>query len=195
MALRVHDLRKDKTPVNEEHSQATRPFPYRAAVVLVEAVFAYEWLVSAVDKLLSGMFFLHLQRQLEDAVSGSKYTLYARFLQTIVPHSHLLAILVVSGELSVGLGFVILMIGTLRYRGAPSPTFLWLGAVVTFTGTLMNVNFFFFQNGAYFLNPQQPFDEGVPIDFCMAVIQLELFVLHAMALRHGEGRSRHPNET
>lgn len=185
MALSVHEMRGGRTPAFKQSPQTHRVFPYRAAMALVEAVFAYEWLVSASDKLLSAMFFLHLQRELEHAANGLQYRFYAEFLQAIDPRSHLLAILVVSGELFVGIGFFVLIIGTLWRRNAPSPAFLWLGAIVTLTGTFMNINFFFFQNGAYFVNPGDPFNEGVPIDFCMAAIQFGLFVLYTMTLCNG----------
>ena len=47
-----------------------------------------------------------------------------------------------------------------------------LGTVVSLVGAFMNLNFFFYQGGSIFLNPSDPFDEGISLDLLMVLIQI-----------------------
>ena len=75
-----------------------------AAVYLI---FAYEWLVSGLDKLTAAGFPAGLAATLGDAAADDPHRWYARFLTgTVVPHVVAVARLVEGGELLVGLGLL-----------------------------------------------------------------------------------------
>lgn len=149
----------------------------RIFISLIHAVIAYEWLVSGFNKLLSGEFVVGLHDEILASIPDMKYPFYAHFLEKwCVPHCDVLGGLIIFGEISVGLLFVFL--GIVMLRGNISPVVMGLGAITALAGVFMNLNFFFFEGGAFFLQTSEPFDEGVSIDFLLVLFQLGLAVYY-----------------
>lgn len=158
---------------------------YKWTFLIIEAVMCYEWLVSAINKIASGQFVMGLHGQLASAIGSARYPFYANILRLIEPHAVAFGLLVEIGELLVGVGFLFLIVSSLSNRELPR-----LGMLVTLAAVFLNANFFFFQNGSYFINPGDPFDEGLPVDFCMVFVQLGLFAFYV-----GERRRQRMTQT
>lgn len=147
----------------------------RGFEAFVSLVLAYEWLVSGLDKVLSGQFVTGLHSTLKGSLSMIPYGFYKSILHAwIIPHAVIFAWLVMVGELLLGLFFSTLAIFYIR---GVVPRFVGvLGAVAAFSAAFLNMNFFFFQAGHFFITPSDPFDEGIPVDFLMAVLELGLMI-------------------
>lgn len=132
---------------------------------------AYEWLISGFDKLLSGHFVQQLKGQLSSALPDMQYHFYKNIVQSsFIPHAATFAVLVEVGEICSGIGFVVLAIALFRNR--INTTIVHLGISTCVVSSFMALNFFFWQGGSMFLNPGDPFDEGITIDFMLLLIQL-----------------------
>lgn len=145
-------------------------------------VIAYEWLMSGLDKVLSGNFVQQLGQQLTSALHGMQYSFYVPVLKHfVIPNSVFFAVLVEIGELCVGVAFVIIAFALLgdKMNGFIAKLGFWTGLFSAF----MVLNFFFFQGGAMFINPGDPFDEGIPIDFILFLMQLWIAIFFFMANR------------
>lgn len=144
-------------------------------------IIAYEWVISGFDKLLSGQFVQQMNQQLTGTLHGMQYSFYAGILkQVVIPYAPVYAVLVEIGEVCVGIAFVIIAIAL--FRNKLSKITINLGICTSIISAFMVLNFFFFQGGSMFLNPGDPFDEGIPIDFILFLIQLWMavffFILH-----------------
>ncbi|MFB5189856.1 hypothetical protein [Alicyclobacillus fastidiosus] len=136
---------------------------------------AYEWLISGVNKLLSGNFVQQLKGQLSSSLSGMQYHFYENIVKsTIIPHATTFAVLVEVGEICAAIGFVVLAIALFRNR--INTMIVQLGIWTSIVSAFMALNFFFWQGGSVFLNPGDPFDEGITIDFMLVLIQLWIAV-------------------
>lgn len=136
---------------------------------------AYEWLISGFNKLLSGNFVRQLKEQLSSSLSDMQYHYYEHIVKsTVIPHAAIFAILVEIGEICAGIGFVILAIALFRNR--ISKPIVQLGIWTSIVSAFMAMNFFLWQGGSVFLNPDDPFDEGITIDFMLVLIQLWIAV-------------------
>lgn len=138
-------------------------------------VIAYEWLISGVDKLLSGNFVQQLKGQLSSSLSGMQYHFYGKILKsTIIPHAMAFGVLVEVGEICAGIAFVLL--GAALIRDRLNTAIIQLGIWTSIIAAFMALNFFLWQGGSVFLNPGDPFDEGITIDFMLVLIQLWIAV-------------------
>src|SRR5437764_7766815 len=93
----------------------------RYLLVAIQALIAWEWLVSGINKLLSGMFPQMLPDTLNDGIKGNPNGWYVSFLQSVVlPHSLFFGYLIEWGELAIGillLAGAILLLRRQRMRG------------------------------------------------------------------------------
>jgi thiosulfate dehydrogenase [quinone] large subunit len=154
-------------------------------------VIAYEWMVSGLDKFLSGQFVQQINEQLTSALQGMQYSFYADILKhVVIPYASVYAVLVEVGEVCVGLAFVIIAIAI--FRNKLSKLIINLGIWASLISAFMVLNFFFFQGGAMFLNPGDPFDEGIPIDFILFLMQLGM-VIFFFTLHRGYGKVQKNN--
>lgn len=136
---------------------------------------AYEWLISGVNKFASGNFVSGLRHQLNQAIPDLQYKFYGHVLRAVaLPHARLFGTLVQYGEVFVGLSFVLLAI-TFWRKSEPKGV-LAVGTIAAALGTLMSLSFFFFQGGAFFLNPGDPFDEGIPIDLIFVLLHASIAI-------------------
>ncbi|WP_067934540.1 hypothetical protein [Alicyclobacillus kakegawensis] len=142
-------------------------------VILV--ILAYEWLVSGLDKLLSGTFVRDMHNQMMQSIPDMQYHFYARLLQKYcMLHCEIVAALVETGEILVGLSF--LFLAFLTATGRLNNAMVKLGVFTGIVSAFMNLNFFFYQGGSFFVNTSDPFDEGIPIDLIMVFIQVAVAV-------------------
>lgn len=136
---------------------------------------AYEWLISGFDKLLSGNFVQQLKGQLSSSLSDMQYHFYGHILKsTIIPHAMVYGVLVEVGEICAGIAFIILGVALIRDR--INTAIIQLGIWTSIIAAFMALNFFLWQGGSVFLNPGDPFDEGITIDFMLVLIQLWIAV-------------------
>lgn len=139
---------------------------------IVLFILAYEWLVSGLDKVISGTFITHFHHQLVSAISGGMhYPLYASLLQVaVLPNSRLFAWLVECGELAVGTAFIVL--GVMVLKRQKNRVIKTMGVATGILSAFMTLNFFFYQGGPILLSTGHPFDEGIPVALVMVLLQL-----------------------
>lgn len=165
--------------------------PERFLVISVLAVLAYEWLVSGLDKVLSGDFVTSLHHEMMDGIANAQYGFYAKFLQKYcMAHCVVIGYLVEVGEIAVGLSFLILAASILFQ--AQKPFLSTLGIVTGLIGAFMTLNFFFYQGGSVFINTSDPFDEGIPVDLILALIQLGITVYFGFYRKESRRRQQTP---
>jgi uncharacterized membrane protein YphA (DoxX/SURF4 family) len=165
------------------HRQGRRA---RWSMAIIFLLFAYEWFVSGMDKVLSPDFRTGLAANLKDATKGNPNQWYVDWLnQTIIPHARTIAVVVEVGELLVALGFV--LGAFLWWRGARFSIgwrrLLHIIVLVTLLASaFMAANYYFLMGETVpWLKTTDPFDEGLSIDGLLTLIALALFVLELVA--------------
>ena len=155
------------------------------ALLLIQVVIGYEWLVSAITKLLRGDFPAGLAGQLGDMLTASPGW-YRDFLTRVVlPHAGVFGYAIeiaelVAGAVLLGLALVLLVRPELEL---PRPAIV--AAVLASAAGLVMVANFELANGAGFglSLGTDTFDEGVDLDTLMTGLQLALVVFWGAALR------------
>ncbi|UOF89815.1 hypothetical protein LSG31_18355 [Fodinisporobacter ferrooxydans] len=143
----------------------------RILIAFIQLVFAYEWLISGFDKVISGTFVADFKSQCLQAIPDMKYQFYGRFMQSwCIPHCTIIAGFVEIMEVMLGAAFLILAVFT--FRGVLNHKISMLGMLTALIAAIFNTNFFLYQSGSLFLQASDPFDEGVSIDFIMLLVQL-----------------------
>ncbi|WP_067621555.1 hypothetical protein [Alicyclobacillus acidiphilus] len=151
---------------------------------------AYEWLISGFDKVFSGIFVQQLRNQLVSSLSGLQYHFYDHFLKSVVvPQAHLFAVLVEIGEICTGIGFVALAVALIRDR--MNSVLALVGIWTSIISAFMALNFFLWQGGSLFLNPSDPFDEGITIDLMLVLIQLWMAIFFFSVRRKFAAERQH----
>lgn len=155
----------------------------RWSMAIVFLLFAYEWLISGLDKVLSPEYRSGLAANLQDAMKGNPNHWYVNWLnQTIIPHARTVATIVEVGELLVALGFILGAFLWLRGARLPLGWRRLLHVIVLATllaSAFMAANYYFLMGERLpWLKTGDPFDEGLSIDGLLALIALALFVLH-----------------
>ena len=138
---------------------------------LILLAIAYEWLISGLNKVLYGHFVQQMQHELILASKEMQYSFYsAMFKQFVIPNAPLFALLVEVGEILIGVSYVIIALAI--FSNNIGKTTITIGIWTSIISAFMVLNFFFYQGGAMFLNTGDPFDEGIPIDFILFLMQL-----------------------
>lgn len=174
-----------------------RPHVAALGLALVEALIGYDWLLSALNKLLSPTFRSGLAQQLTMAMRGNPNAWWVALMQRLVlPHAQLFAVLVEVGELLVALGF---FAGAALWASGHGPALSrpwarWLnaGALLALVGgALMTANYYVMAGATLpWLDPGNPFNEGLSIDGLLTLIALGLLAIHLAPLRAGQARPR-----
>jgi uncharacterized membrane protein YphA (DoxX/SURF4 family) len=163
----------------------------RTAVWALSAVyllFAYEWLISAFNKLLSADFRPGLASQLQTMVADNPLGWYVRFLnRAVIPHAETFALVIEWSEVAVGLGFIL---GAARLLGGarlgPRLAF-WcdLALIAALAGSaVMTLNYWFLTgHDKPWLDASAVFDEGITIDGLLALISIALLVIQIQSMR------------
>lgn len=173
----------------------------RWGVAAVEAAIGYEWLLSALNKLLNPGFRLDLARTLEAAQPGNPNRWYVALLhQFVIPHAQAAALLTESGEGLVALGCLVGAV--LWLRGGPAHgrwarlphCAVLLVLLVLLGGAVMTANYYLLAGNTWpGLNPRAPFNEGLSLDGLLTLIAVALAAVHGGAV-HGAAAPARPRQ-
>jgi hypothetical protein len=162
-------------------------------LAFVEALIGYEWLLSALNKMLNPTFRSGLVGQLKMAMAGNPNTWWVALAKAVVlPHAQLFAVLAEVGELLVALGF---FAGAALWASGRVPLGRWfrrvnlvvIGALLG--SALMTANYYLMAGQTLpGLNPSNPFNEGLSIDGLLTLIAVGLLLIHAVPLWQGDAQ-------
>ncbi len=142
----------------------------RFLIAAILAIFSYEWIISGLNKWFSGSFISELHMEMMDNLKNIQVPFYRDFLATYgLAHCTIIAVIVETAELFVGISFAILSYQA--FRGRFGNRMLKVGVVACAVAVFMNVNFLLYQSGAVFFSIDDPFDEGVSLDFIMTLVE------------------------
>ncbi|GGE31822.1 hypothetical protein GCM10011391_08120 [Pullulanibacillus camelliae] len=135
----------------------------------------YEWLISGINKLLSGSFVNAFQNVVKSSLNaGSAYTVYNPILRHIVlPYSKLFGGLIETVEVVIGVLFILLTIIGFSKINA------WIircGMAVALIAAFLSLNIFFYTKGSYFISTEKSFDGGVSINLLLFLFEGVIFV-------------------
>ena len=149
------------------------------AMLLVQLLVGYEWLMSGLTKIVRGGFPGGLAAELREKSEGASGW-YKSFLDgSVIPHASTFGYLIEIGELVVGLALVAAaLVWLLRWERLPYSgrvAVLVATALASLGAIFMAVNFHL-ANGAPhpWLIPQDGFDEGIDLDSLLPAVQLVL---------------------
>ena len=163
--------------------------PAQIGLAVVEAVIAYEWLLSGIDKCMSSQYLGGLAGSLGSMANGNPNTWYVWFLRHVaMAHCTFFGCLVAGGEILTGLalltGAALWLAGPERLRGRWG-TLLQLGVIGGLaSAALMTANYYLMAGKTLpWLNPAAPYDEGLSLDGVLTLMAVGLFIVHLVALR------------
>lgn len=187
------------TPTNQSDVRAqdvAAPAQRTASLGLaaVYLLFAYEWLISGVNKLMNAGFQSGLAERLKEMSADNPNHWYVRLLTRFaMPHAEALAVLIQWSELAVGLG---LALGAVRLLAGPrinAGLGRWLDLTLLAAlvgGTLMTVNYWFM--AGYMLpwvNAMNAFDEGISLDGLLTLTSVALLVTQTRAMMRARSKT------
>jgi len=155
-------------------------------IALVEAILGYEWLLSALNKLMSPSYVRDFSPMLQQmALPGNPHSWWVTFVQHVVlPAAPQWARLVEVGEWGVALGC---FTGAVLWASGRFPSASWtrwlnLGVLLALAGgVLLTLNYGWMAGTGFpWINPTDPYDEGVSLDTILTGIGLGLFLLHLL---------------
>lgn len=164
----------------------------RWAVAAIQAVIAWEWLVSGANKLLAGNFPQGLADTLDEGIHDNPNGWYVSIIQHVVlPHSVAFGYMIEAAELFIGIALfigVVVLVGPVRRRDMPQYR-LAVGEVIAamlaaLLCAFLCVNFHFFMGDGVFpwFDPANAFDEGITLDTLMPPVAVVLVLLNASLL-------------
>lgn len=164
----------------------------RWVAAALQAVIAWEWLVSGVNKVLAGNFPQGLADTLNEGIQNNPNGWYVSILQGVVlPHSVAFGYLIEASELFIGIALfigVVVLVGPVRRRGMPQYR-LAVGEVAAamlaaLLCAFLCVNFHFFMGDGVFpwFDPGRAFDEGVTLDTLMPPLSLLILIINVIML-------------
>lgn len=159
--------------------------PGTFALLLVQIVLGYEWLVSGLTKLLDGGFPQGLATNLRDMSAGAP-AWYRHFLASVVlPHAQLFGYAIEVAEVVAGAILIVTALLLLTGRASLSSRALGWSAVAASIAALVMVADFELANGGGFglSLGKDTFDEGVDLDTLLTGLQLALLVFWVATLR------------
>ncbi len=179
--MQVQQVRRSVVP-----STASDARPLVVGFLALQFFIGYEWLMSGLSKVAAGDFASSLAATLAD-MTKEQTGWYKSFVDgVVIPNGQVFGILVIVGELGVGLALVASAItwlarwSQMSYR---SRTRLVAGvAIVAALGCVMSLNFHLAMGApAPWTLSSDPNDQGVDLDSLMVFMQL---VLVATSLRY-----------
>ncbi len=164
----------------------------RWVAAALQAVIAWEWLVSGANKVLAGNFPQGLADTLDEGMHDNPNGWYVSILQHVVlPHSVAFGYLIEATELFIGIALfigVIVLVGPVRRHGMPQYRLavgeVAAAMVAALLCAFLCVNFHFFMGDGVFpwFNPANAFDEGITLDTLMPPVAVLLFLVNARLL-------------
>ncbi len=165
---------------------ATEGAPLPRWLCAVQAIVAYQWLLSGLNKLLNSGFSTHLPLALQQSVQSNPYSWYVTMMrQMVLPHSTAYAALLAWTEAAVG---GVLLAGALLWIVQPR-SFLTgllgrLGCLALAAAALISLNGYLLAgNGVPWIDPAHAYQQAVPLDAIMALIALALLGANLSSLR------------
>lgn len=157
-------------------------------LLAVQAFLGYEWLLSGLTKVARGGFPGGLADELREKSTGAPSWYVAVLDDVVVPNGRLFGVLVIVGELLVGVALVAAAaLWAFRWDqlGERGRTVVLLGTVAAGVGgIIMNLNFHLANGAAHpWLIPDDGFDEGVDLDSLMPAVQLVVVIVAAAVWR------------
>ena len=155
------------------------------ALLLVQVVLGYEWLVSGLTKVVRGGFPQGIADELRDMSQGAPGW-YRHFLASVVvPHAQLFGYAIEVAEVVVGSILIGTAVAVLIGRVSVSSRLLgWSAVAASAAALLMVVDFELANGGGFGLSlAKDTFDEGVDLDTLLTGLQLALGTFWVAALR------------
>ena len=151
------------------------------AVLLVQVVIGYEWLVSGLTKIVRGDFPAGLAAELRD-MSKAAPGWYRGFLDgTVIPHAAAFGYAIEIAELAVG---IVLLVAVLRLPVWMARYLPGLTAAALVVGLGLAVNFALANGSSFGLGlASDSFDEGIDLDTVLVGLQLPLLVFALARVR------------
>lgn len=164
----------------------------RYVTAAVQAVIAWEWLVSGANKLLSGDFPQGLAGTLQDGIKNNPNGWYVAILkQFILPHSVGFGYTIEYAEALIGITLligVVLLLGPVRRHGDPQYRLALVEMSAAAFGALacafLCVNFHFFMGDGVLpgIDVAKAFGEGISLDTLMPPLSVIILYLNILAL-------------
>lgn len=158
----------------------------------VQAIIAWEWLVSGANKVLSGTFPQGLSDTLREGIQNNPNGWYVILLQRIVlPNSVAFGYIIEATELFVGVALFIgavVLIGPVRHRGTPQYRLavgeIAAATVASLLCAFLCINFHFFMGDGLipWFDPARAFDEGITLDTLMPPLALLILIINVRLL-------------
>lgn len=177
------------TPEPELRAEATRRYALMlGALVAIQLVVGYEWLISGLSKLIRGGFPSGLADELTEK-SGDMYGWYWSFLDwAVIPYATAWGYLIEWGEVAIAavlVGAALTWLVAGRRLGEKARVWLLsVSVLAAFAGLVLNVVLHLANGSSHpWVLAEDPFDEGVDLDMFMVLLQLVLIVANVMLLR------------
>lgn len=153
---------------------------------LLLLVIAYQWIIAFFNKVVTKNYFNELQKQMKDSVSNITFHPYATLLKNVgIPNYHLFGVLVMLGELFVGVIFLLYAIQKLMKKN--SILLAKLGFIATIIGAFMNLNYALLGGDTLFVDPGNAFQEAISVDWFMFLMQITLVIyFYALSFKRNE---------
>jgi thiosulfate dehydrogenase (quinone) large subunit len=151
------------------------------ALLLVQVVIGYEWLVSGLTKIVNGDFPAGLAGGLRD-MSKAAPGWYRSFLDgAVIPHAVAFGYAIEVAELAIG---VVLLVAVLRPPARIARYLPALTAAALVVGLALAVNFALANGSSLGLGlAHDSFDEGIDLDTLLVGLQLALLVFALARVR------------
>jgi thiosulfate dehydrogenase [quinone] large subunit len=152
---------------------------------VIQAILAYEWLVSGLDKLLDHGFSGQLSALLTQGAQGTAGSLYGAIIAHLVlPNHGLFALLIPWTETSIG---GIMLLGAILWAVYPSAhiTDLVSGAacLALLTAAMLDLNYYLLGGGGLpWIDPANATQPGVNVDVMLLLVALALCAANAQAV-------------
>ncbi|MDP4084478.1 MAG: hypothetical protein Q8934_07655 [Bacillota bacterium] len=142
---------------------------------IILLIISYQWLIAFIDKAVNKDFFKQLPQQMKGAISGITFHPYATLLKNVgLPNSHLIGILVMLGELFIGVIFLLCAIQKLM--GKNNQVLAKLGLFATIIGAFMSLNYALMGGDTLFVNSDNAFQEAISVDWFMFLMEITLVI-------------------
>lgn len=185
-------------PRTREHHSIGEGRIALVALLTVQAIVGYEWLISGLTKAARGGFVSGLAGDLR-ARSRDAAGWYRSFLDgSVIPNAHVFAYLIIIGELAVGIALIVAAALWLwrweRLSANVRVAVLGATALAALAGIFMNVAFHLANGASHpWVLPKAGFDEGVDLDallilfeFVLLAASVDLLVVLRRSMRRGE---------
>jgi thiosulfate dehydrogenase (quinone) large subunit len=152
---------------------------------VVQAILAYEWLVSGLDKLLDHGFSGQLSALLSQGTQGAADSLYGGVIAHLVlPNHTLIALLTPWTETSIGSIMVLGAVLWMVYPRARITNFVaGVACLALFTAATLDLNYYLLGGGGLpWINPANATQPGVNVDVMLLLIALALCAANAQAV-------------